>query len=133
MGAFGGNPYIAIEPPHQQLADLAGAPVRLLGLEADNQALDLLGELIGIAHRPPGPVAQGGRPVFFVAVENLVASLAGDAELPAVDTPADSHLLTDSPSTFSRPILDSGPGSFAYEYTVDCSERPFGQGFSFGP
>jgi hypothetical protein len=26
--------------------------VRLLGLEADNQALDLLRQLVGIAHRP---------------------------------------------------------------------------------
>jgi hypothetical protein len=40
-GAFGGNPDIAIEPPDQQFADLARTPVRLLGLQADNQALDL--------------------------------------------------------------------------------------------
>src|SRR5450631_591712 len=40
-GAFGRNPDIAIEPPHQELADLARAPVRLLGLEADDQALQL--------------------------------------------------------------------------------------------
>src|SRR5215813_5815070 len=34
-GAFGGNLDVAIEPAHQQqLADLAGAPVRLLELEA---------------------------------------------------------------------------------------------------
>src|SRR5437879_7826090 len=72
-GAFGGNPDIAIEPPDQQFPDLAGAPVRLLGLEADNQALDLLRELIGIAHRPPGAVAQRLKPVFLVAIENLVA------------------------------------------------------------
>src|SRR3954452_18478242 len=82
-GAFGGNPDIAIEPPDQQFADLARAPVRFLGLEADNQALDLLRELIGIAYRPPGPIAQGGQPILFVAIENLVAGLSGYTELPA--------------------------------------------------
>src|SRR5262249_62105783 len=56
-GAFGGNPDIAIEPPNQQFADLARAPVRLLGLQADNQALHLLRELVGIAHPPPLAVA----------------------------------------------------------------------------
>src|SRR5262245_1657446 len=82
-GAVGGNPDIASEPPDQQLADLARAPVRLLGLEADNQALDLLQELMGIADRPPGLIAQGGHPLLPVAIENLVAGLAGYAELPA--------------------------------------------------
>jgi hypothetical protein len=52
-GAFGRNPDIAVEPPDQQLSDLAGAPVRLLGLEPDNQALDLLGQLIGVTDWPP--------------------------------------------------------------------------------
>ena len=37
-GAFGWNPDIAVQPPDQQFPDLARAPVRLLGLEADNQA-----------------------------------------------------------------------------------------------
>jgi hypothetical protein len=57
--------------------------VRLLGLEANNQALDLLRELVGIAHRPPRAIAQGSQPVLLVAVINLVAGLAGYAELPA--------------------------------------------------
>ena len=74
---------IAIEPPDQQLADLAGAPARLLALEPDDQVLDRLGQLVGVAHRPAGPIGQGLQPVPLVAVENLVAGLAGDAELPA--------------------------------------------------
>jgi hypothetical protein len=41
-GAFGRNPDIAVEPSDQQFADLARAPVRFLGLQPDNQALDLL-------------------------------------------------------------------------------------------
>src|SRR5580700_8896906 len=82
-GAFGGNLDVAIEPAHQQLADLAGAPVRLLALQSDDQGLDLLRELVGVTDRPPGTVAQGFKPVLPVAVENLVAGLARYAELPA--------------------------------------------------
>jgi hypothetical protein len=41
-GAFGGNPDVPIEPSDQKLADLARPPMRLLGLQAYNQALDLL-------------------------------------------------------------------------------------------
>ena len=80
-GAFSRNPDITVEPPDQQLADLARAPVRLLGLEADNQALDLLRQLVGIAHRPPRAIAQRLKPVLLVAIENLVAGLAGYPEL----------------------------------------------------
>ncbi len=82
-GAFGRNPDIAVEPSDQQLPDLARAPVRLLAFEPDDQALDLLRQLIGIAHRPAGPIAQSCQPVLLVTIENLVAGLAGDAELPA--------------------------------------------------
>jgi hypothetical protein len=35
-GAFGGNLDVSVEATHQQFADLAGAPVRLLALQADN-------------------------------------------------------------------------------------------------
>src|SRR6202022_1829635 len=52
-GALGRHPDVPIEPPDQELADLARAPVWLLGLEPDNQALDLNRQLIGIAHRTP--------------------------------------------------------------------------------
>jgi hypothetical protein len=82
-GTFARNPDIAVEPPDQQFPDLARAPVRLLGLEADNQALDLLRQLVGIAHRPPRAIAQGLKPVLLVAIENLVSGLAGHAEFPA--------------------------------------------------
>src|SRR6185503_291368 len=82
-GAFGGNLDVAIEPAHQQFADLAGAPMRLLALQADNQGLDLLRELIGVAYWPPGAVAQRLKSVLPIAVENLVAGLARYAELSA--------------------------------------------------
>src|ERR1700759_285563 len=81
--ALGGELDVAVQPPHQQLADLAGTPVRLLALQPDNQRLDLLRELIAITHRPAGPIAERLKPVLPVAVENLVTGLAGYAELPA--------------------------------------------------
>jgi hypothetical protein len=46
-----GDSDIAAEPPDQELANLARAPVRLLGLQPDNQALNLLWQLVGVAHR----------------------------------------------------------------------------------
>ena len=52
-GALGGNPHVAGEPAHQELADLARAPMRLLAFKPDDQALDRLRQLVGIAHRPP--------------------------------------------------------------------------------
>jgi len=58
-GALGWNPDIAVEPPDQKFADLAGAPVGFVGLQPDNQSLDLLGQLIGVAHRPARSIAQG--------------------------------------------------------------------------
>jgi hypothetical protein len=42
-GALGGNPDVAVELAHQQFADLASAPVRLLALQPDDQGLELLG------------------------------------------------------------------------------------------
>jgi len=80
--AFGRNPDIAVKTPEEELADLACAPVGLLSLQADNQGLDLGWQLIGVADRPPGAVAQRFEAVLLVAVENLVAGLAGDPELP---------------------------------------------------
>ena len=47
-GAFGRNPDIAVEPPDQKLANLARTPMRLRGLEADNQGLDLGRQLVGV-------------------------------------------------------------------------------------
>src|SRR5712671_6550201 len=82
-GALGRNPDVAVEPPDQEFADLARAPMGLVSLEPDNQALNLLWQLIGIAHWPARPVAQGLKPVRLVAIENLVAGLPRYAEIPA--------------------------------------------------
>src|ERR1700730_4183345 len=56
-GAFGGNPDIAVESPNQPLANLARTPMRLVGLQADNQGLDLGRQLVGVTDWPPGAVA----------------------------------------------------------------------------
>jgi hypothetical protein len=80
-GALGRNSDIAVEPPDQQLADLARAPVRLLALEPDNQPLDLLRQLVRITHWPARPIAQGCQPVLLVTIEYLVAGLTGYSEI----------------------------------------------------
>ena len=82
-GTFGRNPDIAVELPDQQFPDLARAPVRFLALEPDDQALDLSRQLVGAAHRASGAIAQGLKPARLVAIENLLAGLAGDPEFPA--------------------------------------------------
>src|SRR6267142_6896646 len=81
--AFGRNPDIAVKTPEEELADLACAPVRLLSLQPDNQSLDRLRQLVGVAHRPARPIAQRLQPVLLVTIENLVAGLTGYAEIPA--------------------------------------------------
>ena len=82
-GAPGRHPDISVEATHQQFADLAGAPVRLLVLQPDDQGLDRLRELVGVAYRPAWSGRSTPQAVLLVAIENLVASLAGYAELPA--------------------------------------------------
>src|SRR5271166_731181 len=79
--ALGGNAKVAIEPAHQKLADFAGAPMRLVSLERDDQSLDLRRELIGVADRPPRTVAQRLKALLLVPVEYLVAGLARNPEL----------------------------------------------------
>ena len=56
--AFGWNPDIASKPPDQEFADFARAPMRLVALETEDQAFDLLRQLVGIAHRPPRTVVD---------------------------------------------------------------------------
>jgi hypothetical protein len=62
-GAFGWNSDVPIEPPDQQFADLASPPVRLLGLETDDQALDLNRQLISIL--PPNLMNRAHVPAVF--------------------------------------------------------------------
>src|ERR1700752_381091 len=58
-------------------------PMRLFPFEGDNQALDLLGQLVGITHWSPRAIAESLTTMLPVAVENLVAGFTRYPELPA--------------------------------------------------
>lgn len=47
-GALGRHPDVTIQPPDQELTDLAGSPMWLLGFQADDQAFELLRQLVGV-------------------------------------------------------------------------------------
>jgi hypothetical protein len=81
--AVGGDVEIAVELAQQQLADLARAPMGLFVLAAQDEAFDLLGQLVGVAHRPPRSVGQRLEAMLLVAIEDFISRLARDAELPA--------------------------------------------------
>jgi hypothetical protein len=57
--------------------------MRLAAPGLDDQALDLAGQLVGVAHRPPRAVAELFQALVLVAFEDLVAGLARDPELTA--------------------------------------------------
>src|SRR5207248_1386870 len=61
-------------------ADLASTPMRLVTLGRDDQALELMRQLVGVANRPARTVGQGLETVFLIALKDLVAGLARDAE-----------------------------------------------------
>lgn len=71
------------QPPGQLVADLGCAPTGIVPLDADNGLLDLEGQFVRVTVRTPGPVFQSADSERLVAVEDLVAGLARDAELPA--------------------------------------------------
>jgi hypothetical protein len=54
--------------------------MRLVALRVDDQALDLLRQLVGIAHRPPRPVGESEQAVLSVPTVDLVTCLAGYTE-----------------------------------------------------
>src|SRR6267143_560638 len=78
--ALGRNADVAVQSADQDLADLAGTPMGLVALGRDDQALDLPRQLVGVANRPARTVGQGLEAVFLVALEDLVAGLARNAE-----------------------------------------------------
>ncbi len=79
----GRNAHVAGQPAHQQFPDLARAPVRLVAPGLDDQPLDLVGQLVGVSDRSPRAIAKRFKTLLLVAVEDLVAGLAGNPELPA--------------------------------------------------
>src|SRR6185437_15826425 len=67
---------------------LTRAPMRLVALEIDNQPLHLVRQLSGVAHRPARAIGPRIEPLVLVAIEDLVAGLAGNAERTAHLAPA---------------------------------------------
>lgn len=105
------DPDVAGQATHQNLTQLAGAPMGLLALEPDNQALDLLRQLVGIADRTTGTVGEGLEAAFFVAIEDLVAGFARYPELAAhrghrlpIEEPGDEAKALLSPDAISSEI-----------------------------
>ena len=78
--ALGRNADVPVQSADQALADLTGTPMGFLALGRDDQALDLLRQLVGVANRPTRTIGQGLQTVFLVALEDLVAGLARNAE-----------------------------------------------------
>jgi len=76
-GAFGGNGDPR-ESADEALANLAGTPARVLTLHVQDVVLHLKRKLVGMAVGPSAPVRQALHPTFLVAIEDLVARLAGD-------------------------------------------------------
>src|SRR6516165_8008433 len=68
--------------PHLPLSTeaRAGNLMGFLALGRDDQGLDLLRQLVGVANRPARTVGQGLQTVFLVALEDLIAGLARNAE-----------------------------------------------------
>ncbi|MBB5667753.1 hypothetical protein GGE66_002076 [Rhizobium leguminosarum] len=69
--------------PRQSFSDLRCAPARLLLLGAHNQLLDLERKLIGVPVRTSRAIRQSFQSTGIIAADDLVAGLAGDAELAA--------------------------------------------------
>jgi hypothetical protein len=81
-GAFGGKGNVG-ESTEQALANFASTPAGVLVLDVQNVVLDLKGKLVGVAKGTPASVAESVNAAFLVAIEDLVAGLAGYPELPA--------------------------------------------------
>jgi hypothetical protein len=81
-GVLGRN-FDSRESADQALSDLAGTPAGMLALHVKNEILHLKRELLCVAVRTPASVCKPLNAAFLVTIDDLVAGLAGDAELPA--------------------------------------------------
>src|ERR1700731_1538041 len=71
------------EAAHQPLADFASTPAGMFVLHIQNVILHLKGKLVSVAIGTPASVGQPLHPAFLITIEDLVAGLARNAELPA--------------------------------------------------
>src|SRR6516164_111659 len=76
-GALRWHPDVAVQSANQKLTDFARSPMRLVAFGVDNEAFELLRQLVGI----PQTIVQGLEPVLLVTIEDFVAGLARDPEL----------------------------------------------------
>jgi len=67
----------------EALPDFDGAPVRIFLFEVHDELLDLHRQLVGMAIRPSAAVGEAINAAIFIAAIDLVAGLAGNAELTA--------------------------------------------------
>jgi hypothetical protein len=79
-GALGRQAHVAGELADEEFPYLTRPPMRLVALEIDNQPFHRVGQLVGIAHRPPRAIGQRIQSLVLVAIEDLVAGLTGNAE-----------------------------------------------------
>jgi len=71
------------ELPQQLVADLPGAPGRVLFLDPKERAFDLKGQLVGLSVGRPATVVESVQATVLVSVIDLVASDSGNTELTA--------------------------------------------------
>ena len=71
------------EPADQAFSNFAGTPAGVLALHVQKEGLYLEREFIGISIGAPAPIGQPFDSAILVTIEDLVAGLAGDPELPA--------------------------------------------------
>src|SRR5215472_4505555 len=71
------------EPAKQALTDFASTPAGVLALDVQNVVLYLKRKLVGVAIRTSASVRESLNAAFLIAIEDLVAGLAGDPKLPA--------------------------------------------------
>src|ERR1700721_1290591 len=71
------------EAAQQPLADFASTPAGMFVLHIQNVILHLKGKLVSVAIGTPASVGQPLHPAFLITIEDLVAGLARNAELPA--------------------------------------------------
>src|ERR1700730_12335436 len=67
----------------QALSNLASSPGGVFTLHIQDIVLHLKGKLVGIPIGTSAPVREPLNAAFLVAIEDLIAGLAGDRELPA--------------------------------------------------
>src|ERR1700730_5621845 len=82
-GAASWDFYFRGQSSKEALPDLAGAPVGFLTLGGNDGRFDLLRQLVCISMRAPGTIREPLQSAFLIAVDDLVAGLAGNLKLAA--------------------------------------------------